>query len=525
MGVDKKVSLGIELGSTRIKAVLIDSSQRTLATGGVNWENTRDIQGYWTYSEKEILEGLQKCYVDLKKDYQQKYNETLTHIDSIGISAMMHGYLAFNKDNELLVPFRTWRNGTTGEAAKKLSEIFDFNIPQRWSIAHLYQAILDKEEHIKEVEFFTTLAGYIHWKLTGKKVLGVGDASGMFPIDTDKKVYNQKMMTQFDALTENSMLGYKLKELLPEILVAGEDAGYLTDEGAALLDIDGDLRGGIPFCPPEGDAGTGMVATNSVSKYTANVSAGTSAFAMVVLDKDLDNVYEEIDLVTTPAGDLVAMVHTNNCTSELNAWVNLFREFSELLNVEIDMDELFSLLLENSENADSDLGSLLTFGYHSGENITRVQEGTPMLIRKPDSKFNLANLMQAHLFSAFTTLKIGVDILTNKENVKITQTVGHGGIFKTPLIAQRALSSAMSSPVLVMDTAGEGGAWGMAILANYAISNYSNEPLEEFLNSHVFSQAEGVLVEASEEEMLEFEEYTKRFEKGLEIQRPAYRFL
>ena len=461
-----KTSLGIELGSTRIKAVLINEKGTPLAAGSHEWENRYD-NGIWTYTMEDVWEGLQDCYQDLLKDVKEQYGATVTTFGSIGFSAMMHGYLAFDKEDNLLVPFRTWRNTITEEAAGKLTKEFNYNIPQRWSISHLYQAILNKEEHVKDVAFFTTLAGYVHWKLTGKKVLGVGDASGMFPIDIKTGNFDQKMVDRFNELTAPEGFSWKLQDIFPKVLTAGENAGELTKEGAALLDTSGNLKPGIPVCPPEGDAGTGMAATNSVAVRTGNVSAGTSVFAMIVLEKDLKKVYPEIDLVTTPDGSLVAMVHANNCTSDLNAWVGIFREFAESFGIEVDMNKLFGTLYNKALEGDADCGGLLSYGYLSGEFITGVDEGRPLFVRSPESKFNLANFMRVNLFTALGAIKVGMDLLQKEENVAIDSMLGHGGLFKTKGVGQRILAAAINAPVSVMETAGEGGPWGMALLAAY----------------------------------------------------------
>ena len=409
-----KAVLGIEFGSTRIKAVLIDEEHHPVASGSHEWENQL-VDGVWTYSIDAIWNGLQDCYQDMKKDVQEKYGVKVTKLAAIGFSAMMHGYMAFDKDDKILVPFRTWRNAITEEASEKLTDLFRYNIPQRWSVAHLYQAILNGEEHVKDICFQTTLAGYIHWMLTGKKVLGVGDASGMFPIDIATGKFDAKMVSQFDEAIADKGYPWKLMDIFPEVLSAGEDAGTLTQEGAKLLDTDGDLEAGVPLCPPEGDAGTGMVATNSVARRTGNVSAGTSVFSMVVLEKELSKVYKELDLVTTPSGDLVAMVHCNNCTSDLNAWVNIFREFAESFGLDVDMNRLYGTLYKKAMEGDANGGNLLAYNYISGENITEMEEGRPLFVRTPNSKFNLANFMRVNLYSALASLKIGMDLLLKEE--------------------------------------------------------------------------------------------------------------
>ena len=521
--LNEELSLGIELGSTRIKSILVNEIGEPIASGSFEWENSL-IDGNWTYSIEEVWNGLKSSYSDLKNDYKEKFNEKLSDIKTIGISAMMHGYLSFNRDEELLVPFRTWRNSTTEEASKKLMEEFNYNIPQRWSIAHLYQAILNEEKHVKEVDFVTTLSGYVHWKLTGKKILGIGDASGMFPIDINKKDYNEEMMEQFDKLVEGYGYTWKINEVFPKVLVAGEQAGVLTEEGAMLLDPEGDLKAGIPICPPEGDAGTGMVATNSVRECTGNISAGTSVFAMIVLEKDLKNVYPEIDMVTTPSGNLVAMIHANNFTSDINAWVNLFKEYSNELGIEIETSKLYELLFNKALEADDDLGNLLSYGYYAGENITNIDAGRPMFVRFPNSKLNLSNFMKTHLYSSVGIIKIGMDILS-KENIKIDKILGHGGFFKTPVVGQKIMSAAMNAPITVMEeTAGEGGAWGIAVLALY-MNNKNDESLEEFLNKNIFSNIKGSTVMAEKEEIENFENFMKLYKKGLPVEKLAGQIL
>lgn len=513
-------SLGIEFGSTRIKAVLVGPDNGVLASGSHEWENRLE-NGIWTYSLDDIWNGLQDCYKNLAGDVKAQYGETLTTIGSIGFSAMMHGYMAFDKDGELLVPFRTWRNTITEEAAAKLTEAFSYNIPQRWSIAHLYQAILNKEEHVSSIAFFTTLAGFIHWKLTGEKVLGVGDASGMFPIDSETCDYDAKMLARFDEMVAPCGYPWKLTEILPKVLSAGEQAGVLTEDGAKLLDPSGNLKAGIPVCPPEGDAGTGMVATNSVAVRTGNVSAGTSVFAMIVLEKALEKVHTEIDLVTTPTGEAVAMVHCNNCTSDLNAWVNLFKEFAESFGIEVDMNKLFSVLYNKALEGDADCGGLLAYNYFSGESITGFEEGRPLFARTPDSKFNLANFMRVHLFTALGALKNGLDILLKEEHVKIDKIYGHGGLFKTPVVGQRIMAAAMDTPVSVMKTAGEGGAWGIAVLASYMKNKKDGQSLADYLNDEVFAGQEGVTEEPVASDVAGFDEFLKLYNAGLPIERAA----
>lgn len=529
MGLDERkqeiingtTALGIEFGSTRIKAVLIGEDNAPIASGSHDWENRLE-NNIWTYTLEDIWTGLQDSYQKLAEDVKAQYGLELTTVGSIGFSAMMHGYMAFNKDGELLVPFRTWRNTMTEEASKKLTEEFHYHIPQRWSIAHLYQAILNEEEHVADICYLTTLAGYVHWKLTGKKVLGVGEASGMFPINMETKTYHQQMVEKFDHLVEDKQYQWKLKDILPEVLQAGEHAGILTEEGAKLLDPSGKLKAGIAMCPPEGDAGTGMAATNSVTKKTGNVSAGTSVFAMIVLEKDLKQVYEEIDLVTTPAGDLVAMVHCNNCTSDLNAWVNLFKEFAESFGVtEIDMDHLYGTLYRKALEGDADCGGLLAYNYFSGEHITGFEEGRPLFVRRPDSKFDLANFMRVHLFTALGALKTGLDILMKEEGVKVDKLLGHGGLFKTKDVGQKIMAAAVNAPVSVMETAGEGGAWGMALLASYMIKKEEGESLSSYLEEKVFGGEKGNQMDPDPADVKGFDGFIKQYKQGLQIERAA----
>lgn len=515
-----KAVLGIEFGSTRIKAVLIDENHVPIASGSHDWEN-RYENGVWTYSLDDIWKGLQDSYQKMAAEVKENYGVTITRFAAIGFSAMMHGYMAFDNDGELLVPFRTWRNTITEEASKKLTEVFDFNIPQRWSIAHLYQAILNGEEHVKDIEFQTTLAGYIHWKLTGEKVLGVGEASGMFPIDSATGQFNTKMVAQFDELIAEKKYPWKLMDIFPKVLTAGEHAGTLTKEGAALLDTSGNLEAGIPLCPPEGDAGTGMAATNSVAVRTGNVSAGTSVFAMVVLENALKKVHPELDLVTTPSGETVAMVHCNNCTSDLNAWVNLFKEFAESFGMEVDMNKLFSTLYNKALEGEADCGGLLAYNYFSGEHITGFEEGRPLFVRTPESRFTLANFMRTHLFTSLGALKTGLDILLKEEEVKVDRIFGHGGLFKTKGVGQKILAGAMDAPVSVMETAGEGGAWGIALLAAYMIHKGQDETLASYLSDKVFGGETGTCVEPDAKDVEGFNEFMKRYSAGLAIERAA----
>ncbi len=513
-------ALGIEFGSTRIKAVLVGEDNAPIASGAHDWENRLE-NNIWTYSLEDVWSGLQDSYAKMAQDVKAQYDVELTTVGAIGFSAMMHGYMAFDKNGELLVPFRTWRNTITEEASEKLTEVFKYHIPQRWSIAHLYQAILNKEEHVADIAFQTTLAGYVHWKLTGEKVLGVGEASGMFPIDIETKGFNRKMIAQFDELTASCNFSWKLADILPKVLVAGEHAGTLTEEGAKLLDQSGKLQAGIPLCPPEGDAGTGMAATNSVAKRTGNVSAGTSVFAMIVLEKELTKVYDAIDLVTTPTGNLVAMVHCNNCTSDLNAWVNLFKEFAESFGVETDMNKLFGTLYNKALEGDDDCGGLLAYNYFSGEHITGFEEGRPLFVRMPDSKFTLANFMRVHLFTSLGALKTGLDILLKQEGVQVDKILGHGGLFKTKGVGQKVMAAAMDAPVSVMETAGEGGAWGIALLASYMIRKADQETLDDYLNEKVFAGQEGASLHPDQKDVDGFEKFMKRYTGGLAIERAA----
>lgn len=515
-----KAIVGIELGSTRIKSVMIDEAHNPIASGSHDWEN-KLVGNIWTYSLDDIWSGLQDSYHKMAEDVKEKYDAEIHSLAGIGFSAMMHGYMAFNEDNELLVPFRTWRNTITGPAAEQLTKLFQYNIPQRWSIAHLYQAILNKEEHIQDITYFTTLSGYIHWQLTGKKVLGIGDASGMFPINQETKDFDSRMIEQFDQLVADQSFSWHLKEIMPTVLCAGDAAGYLTEDGARLLDPSGTLKAGIPICPPEGDAGTGMTATNSVGKRTGNVSAGTSVFAMIVLEKELSKVYTEIDMVTTPDGSPVAMAHANNCTSDLNAWVSIFREFAEAMGMKTDMNTLFSTLYNKALEGDADCGGLLSYGYYSGENIIPIDEGRPVFARTPNSNFNLANFMRTHLYAALGALKIGMDILVKEENIQIDKILGHGGLFKTPGVGQRIMAAAMQAPVSVMKTAGEGGAWGIALLSAYQAHRKEGQSLENYLENNVFSGYEGIKLEPNPSDVEGFEKFIELFKRGLSIEQEA----
>lgn len=518
--INGKTVLGIEFGSTRIKAVLIGEDNTPIASGSHDWEN-RYVDNIWTYSLDDIWIGLQDSYRNMAEDVKEKYGVTLETIGAIGFSAMMHGYMVFNESGELLVPFRTWRNTITEKASEELTKLFNYHIPQRWSIAHLYQAILNGEEHVSDISFQTTLEGYIHWKLTGEKVLGVGEASGMFPIDIDTKNYNADMVKKFDELIASKNFSWKLEDILPKVLLAGDKAGVLTEEGAKLLDVTGKLKAGIPLCPPEGDAGTGMVATNSIAKRTGNVSAGTSVFAMIVLEKDLSKAYEEIDLVTTPTGNLVGMVHCNNCTSDLNAWIGLFKEFSEAMGIEVDMNKLFATLYNKALEGDADCGGLLAYNYFSGEHITGFEEGRPLFVRTPESKFNLANFIRVHLFTALGALKTGLDILLKEEGVQVDEILGHGGLFKTKDVGQKIMAAAIDAPVSVMETAGEGGAWGIALLASYMLNKAENETLDDYLTQKVFAGKIGTKIDPDPNDVEGFNEFIKRYTKGLAIERAA----
>ncbi len=519
-----KTALGIEFGSTRIKAILVDEENAPIASGSHDWEN-RFEEGIWTYSLEDVWEGVRDCYRKMAQNVKEQYGVTLKKIGAIGFSAMMHGYMVFDKEDKLLVPFRTWRNNNAAPAAERLTELFGYHIPARWSVAHLYQAILNGEPHVKDIAFQTTLEGYVHWMLTGRKVIGVGEASGMFPVDSETKRYNSKMIAQFDELIKEYALPFRVEEILPEILVAGEEAGRLTQSGARLLDPSGNLQEGIPFAPPEGDAGTGMVATNSVKKRTGNVSAGTSVFAMIVLEKELSEAYPEIDLVTTPVGDLVGMVHCNNCTSDLNAWVNLFGEFAALAGVDIPKWKLYDMLYFEGEKGEKDCGGLLAYNYVSNEHVTGVDAGRPLFVRTSEGRLNLANFMRTHLYSAFGALKVGCDIMLKQEGVKLDKITGHGGLFKTERVGQSFLAAAIGAPVTVMKNAGEGGAWGMAILANYVITKGKGETLERYLQDRVFAGQEGVTLTPDPADEKGFEEFTKRYVNGLPVVRQAVQSL
>ncbi len=517
--ISGKAILGIEFGSTRIKAVLIDEENKPIAQGSHTWENQL-VDGLWTYSIGTIWYGLQDCYANLRANVLEQYETEITSLAAIGVSAMMHGYMPF-KGNDILVPFRTWRNTNTGKAAAELSTLFNYNIPLRWSISHLYEAILDGEEHVPNIDFLTTLAGYIHWQLTGEKVLGIGDASGMIPVDPETKNYDATMVEKFDELIAPKGYSWKLEDILPKVLVAGENAGVLTAEGASKLDVSGNLKPGVPLCPPEGDAGTGMVATNAVKQRTGNVSAGTSSFSMIVLEKPLSKPYEMIDMVTTPDGSLVAMVHCNNCTSDINAWVKIFKEFQELLGVPVDMNQLYINLFNEALKGDADCGGIISYNYISGEPVTGLQDGRPIVVRSASNKFNLANFMRAHLYGAIGVLKLGNDILLKEEKVQVDRITGHGGYFTTPIVGQRMLAAALNSPISVMETAGEGGAWGIALLAGYVVNNDKQQNLADYLDSVVFAGNAGSEIAPTPEDVEGFNKYLEAYKRDLAVESAA----
>ncbi|GGC08958.1 xylulokinase [Cellulomonas carbonis] len=513
-----RTSLGIELGSTRIKACLIAEDGTVLATGAHDWEN-QFVDRMWTYSLDAVWTGLQECVAELLADTERRHGVRPTTFGALGVSAMMHGYLAFDADDELLVPFRTWRNTTTERAATELTELFGYNIPLRWSVAHLYQAVLDDEPHVPDVRFVTTLAGYVHWRLTGRRVLGVGDASGMFPVDPATHAYDERMLAAFDERVAGRRPGLRLAELLPEVLVAGQEAGRLTEEGAALLDPTGTLQEGVPLCPPEGDAGTGMVATNAVAPRTGNVSVGTSIFAMVVLERPLERVHHELDLVTTPAGDLVAMVHCNNGASELGAWAEVFGRFATVLGSPAAPDEVFGALLREALEGDVDGGGLLAYNYLSGEPITGLTEGRPLVVRTPGSRLTLANFVRTQVYGAFATLSLGMKVLAG-EGVEIDTLFAHGGLFRTAGVAQRLLAAAVGAPVAVARTASEGGPWGMAVLAGYLVAGQGQD-LGSYLDDRVFAGAEVDVVEPDADDVRGYAVFLDRYVAGLAVERAA----
>ncbi len=505
-----QAALGIEFGSTRIKAILVGPDNKVLASGDHTWQD-KMVDGAWSYSQEAILAGLTDAYMNMKADVQAKYGVKLTRLAAMGVSAMMHGYLAFDEQMKLLVPFRTWRNTITGEAAEKLTNLFQFNIPQRWSLAHLYQAILNGEEHVPQVRHITTLAGYVHYLLTGQKVLGVGDAAGMMPIDSTVCQFDAGMIAQFDELVKDKHYPWKLADILPKVLVAGENAGTMTREGALLLDPTGDLEPGTPLCPPEGDAGTGMVATNAVAVRTGNISAGTSIFAMIVLEKALSRLYTAIDMVTTPTGKPVAMVHCNSCTSDLNAWVSLLQDFARTMGLNVDANTLYTTLFNKAMEGDADCGGLVSYNYYSGEPVTGTDDGVPMFTRLADAPISLANFMRTLIYSSMATLKVGMDILTENEHVAVDSVVGHGGLFKTKGVGQSIMAAALHTPVTVMATAGEGGAWGIAVLANYMVQKASGETLDAYLNEKVFGDMPSETLAPDPAVAAGFDAYVKRY--------------
>jgi len=531
-----KAILGIEFGSTRIKAVLIDQENKPIAQGSHEWENQL-VDGLWTYSTEAIWYGVEDCYADLRRNVKREYDCEIEQLASIGISAMMHGYMAFgpngkatrwapaSESEKILAPFRTWRNTNTGKAAAELSKLFNYNIPLRWSISHLYQAILNGEEHVKDITYLTTLAGYIHWRLTDKKVLGIGDASGMIPVDPNTKTYNAEMVRKFNELVAPYGFPWKLEDILPECLVAGQDAGVLTEHGAQRLDVSGHLKGGCPLCPPEGDAGTGMTATNSVKVRTGNVSAGTSSFSMIVLEKDVTKPNEMIDIVTTPDGNLVAMVHCNNCTSDINAWVKLFKEYQELLGVKVDMNEVYAKLYNHALTGDVDCGGVISYNFISGEPVAGLTDGgRPLVMRSPNDRFNLANFMRANLYATIAVLKLGNDVLFKEENVKVDRITGHGGLFKTPGVGQKVLAAALNSPISVMETAGEGGAWGIALLAAYLVNNPDKLNLADYLEKVVFAGNTGIEIAPEPADVEGFNRYIETYKACIPVDQAAVEY-
>lgn len=515
--------LGIEFGSTRIKAVLINTENIPVASGCYDWENIL-VDGIWTYSMESVKEGMAVCYLNLKKNVHDKYNVTLRNLRAIGISAMMHGYIAVDKKNRLLTPFRTWRNNITEQASTKLSEVFSCQIPQRWTIAHLYQSIINNESYIPAIDYVSTLSGYVHRLLTGRRVIGIGDASGMFPVNSGIKNYNRSMMKQFDGLIQQKGYPWKLNDIFPEVLVAGQDAGYLTKDGTLLLDPSGDLKDGIPLCPPEGDAGTGMVATDSVEPGTGNISAGTSVFTMIVLERELLKGYKELDIVSTPSGNPVAMAHADNCTGEYDNWIELFGTVIEASGVKIKKSELYDTLLSFALKGEKDCGGLLSYGYISGEHMTGFSEGRPLFVRKPNDHFTIANFMRCQLFTSLCAMRIGVDILFKNETVPVYRITGHGGFFKTPFVGQKIMSAALDKPISVMSTAGEGGAWGIALLASYLV-NKKKDSLSDFLKENVFDRNKTVTVQPDFEDVKGFNKFFSRYKQGLQIEHAAVRFL
>jgi len=514
------VFLGIELGSTRIKAVAINKSGKPLAIGGFDWEN-RFEHGVWTYHLDNAWQGIRESIRLLILDYKEKNKKPLTEINGIGISAMMHGYLVFDKNDSQLSEFRTWRNTMTQESSKTLTAAFGFNIPQRWSIAHLHHAVVTNEAHVDEIEYLTTLAGYIHYKLTGKRVVGVGEASGIFPIDSSTNNYNSIMMRKFDIIAAEHDVLWRLKDLLPKVLPAGENAGNLTAEGAKLLDPTGLIKEGIPLCPPEGDAGTGMVATNALTALTGNISAGTSVFAMLVLEKKLEKPHPEIDMVTTPTGKPVAMVHCNNCTADLDAWIKLFSDTMKKMGIKADKTELYSTLYNAALEGEKDCGGIVSVNYLSGEHLTGLKEGRPLLIRTPNSNFSIENFMRSLLLSSMATLKLGMNILTDEEGVAVTKLLGHGGLFKTSVVGQKLMAGVLDIPVAVMESAGEGGAWGCAVLAAYSVCKHENETLEDFLEKKIFADTSIITINPDREDVEGFKKYLEHYKAALLVEKAA----
>lgn len=513
-----KAVIGIEFGSTRIKAVLIDDTHTPLATGVHDWQNEL-LDGVWTYSLDSVKAGLQQCFADLMKNVEDEYGVKLRTASAIGISAMMHGYMAFDNNDNQLVPFRTWRNTMTEEAAERLTDAFDFNIPQRWSVAHLYQAVLNKEPHISSLTFITTLAGYVHYILTGEKYIGIGDASGIFPIDPSTCDYDKSMMSRFDTLAAGTELKLSLSELLPKIIPSGVCAGKLTEEGAKLLDPTGTFEAGVPFCPPEGDAQTGMVATNSITPRTGNVSAGTSIFSMIVLEDKLSSVHREIDIVTTPCGAPVAMVHCNSCTSDLDAWFGMFGGFLKEAGVDIPKSKLYDMLYSLASEGEPDCDGIISYNYYAGEPVTGVKDGKPLVMRSPDTNFTIRNFARSLVYSCVASLKAGMDILTEQENVKLERIFAHGGFFKTPVPSQNFLAAALGADVTLMKTAGEGGAWGIALLAAYMANKNNGETLEAYLSDRVFSDMKGNTVSPKQEDIDGLNAYMKKYISGLAAER------
>lgn len=516
--------MGLEMGSTRIKAVLIGKDHEPIVSGGYGWEN-KLVDGIWTYDMEDVFKGIAGCYADMAADVKNKYGISIRKLSAIGISAMMHGYLVFDKNDRLLVPFRTWRNGITGQAADELTGLFNFNIPERWSIAHIYQAILNGEEHVKDIAFLTTLSGYVHYCLTGEKVIGLGDASGMFPVDSKTKDYDEEAVKKFDALLGKRGLPYGLRDIFPKVIKAGEKAGTLRSDRISLLDKSGELEAGVAMAPPEGDAGTGMVATNSIRPGTGNVSAGTSAFGMLVLEKPLQNLHREIDMVTTPDGRPVAMAHANNCASDLDAWVGIIGSAVKGLGFDVEAQDLYSALYNEALKGDADCGGVLSYGYFAGEQVMKCDKGRPMVVRMPDAKFNLANFMRANIYTAFGALKVGMDILVKEEKVKVSSILGQGGLFKTKGVAQRFLAAALNAPVSVMETAGEGGPWAMALLAAYMVNKEEGEGLADYLDNKVFKEAKTEVVQPDPADVEGFEAFIQKYKSGIEIQKAAVRAL